>query len=149
MNLQYDASLRRKYGSYLVSAAVVAIIGLILGAVATDFKLIDVAAMTATVSPAIFWALREHFRQSDAAATNEVLKGEAEKFLDAVRTDGCDDAGCERRSRELQDAIFQRRVGNPLVLPLVYRFMRNELEMQAGAGADGLLSAMTGRDSSP
>jgi hypothetical protein len=97
------------------------------------------SGLAATVSPAIFWAIREQFRQSDSAATNEILKGEAEKFLESVRTSGCDDAECEKRSRELQDALFQRRVANPLVLPLVYLLMRNELEKQARAGADALL----------
>ena len=67
------------------------------------------------------------------------MKGEAEKYLESVRTGGCNDAECEKRSRELQDALFQRRVANPLVLPLVYRLMRNELEKQAQAGADALL----------
>lgn len=80
---------------------------------AKDLKLIDFAAVAATVSPAIFWAIREQFRQSDSAATNETLKGEAEKFLESVRAGGCDDAECDKRSRELQDALFQRRVANP------------------------------------
>jgi hypothetical protein len=139
MNLQYDASLRKKYGAYLIWGAGILFIALIVGAAAKDLKLIDFAAVAATVSPAIFWAIREQFRQSDSAAANETLKGEAEKFLDAVRTSGCDDAECDKRSRELQDALFQRRVANPLVLPLVYRLMRNELEKQAQAGADDLL----------
>ncbi|UGY02472.1 S-4TM family putative pore-forming effector [Bradyrhizobium quebecense] len=139
MNLQYDASLRRKYGTYLISGAGILFITLIIAAVANDLKLIDSAAIAATISPAIFWAIREHFRQSDSAATNEILKGEAEKFLDSVRANGCDDAECDKRSRELQDALFQRRVANPLVLPAVYRLMRNELEKQAHAGADALL----------
>ena len=139
MNLQYDASLRKKYGAYLICGAAVVLIALVLGAVAQDLRLLDFAAVATTVSPAIFWAVREQFRQSDAAAANETLKGEAEKFLDSVRTNGCDDAECEKRARELQDAIFQRRVSNPLVLPLVYRIMRNELEQQAQAGADALL----------
>jgi hypothetical protein len=139
MNLQYDASLRRKYGTYLIWSAGIFFIALIVGAVVKDLRLIDFAALAATVSPAIFWAIREQFRQSDSAATNEILKGEAEKFLESVRTSGCDDAECEKRSRELQDALFQRRVANPLVLPLVYLLMRNELEKQAWAGADALL----------
>ncbi|MGJ4950041.1 S-4TM family putative pore-forming effector [Bradyrhizobium sp. HKCCYLS20291] len=139
MNLQYDASLRKKYGVYLVCGACIALVLLTIGAVAKDLKLIDFAAVAATISPAIFWAVREHFRQSDAASANETLKGEAEKFMESIRTGGCDDADCDRRSRELQDAIFQRRVANPLVLPLVYRLMRGELEMQAQAGADALL----------
>jgi hypothetical protein len=139
MNLQYDASLRKKYGIYLIQGAGIVFIALILGAVAKDLKLIDFAAIAATVSPAIFWAMREQFRQSDAAATNEILKGEAEKFLESIRTNGCGDSECETRSRELQDALFQRRVANPLVLPLIYWLMRNELEKQAQAGADALL----------
>jgi hypothetical protein len=139
MNLQYDASLRKKYGTYLILGAGILLIALIVGAAAKDLRLIDFAAVAATVSPAIFWAIRENFRQSDSAATNEILKGEAEKFLESVRTSGCDDSECEKRSRELQDALFQRRVANPLVLPLVYRLMRDELEKQAAAGADALL----------
>lgn len=139
MNLQYDASLRKKYGTYLISGASILFISLTIFAVAKDLKLIDSAAIAATISPAIFWAIREHFRQSDSAATNEILKVEAEKFLDSVRANGCDDAECDKRSRELQDALFQRRVANPLVLPFVYWLMRNELEKQAHAGADALL----------
>lgn len=140
MNLQYDASLRRKYGTYLIVGACITFVAMIVGSVVEDLKLIDFAAVAATISPAIFWAIREHFRQSDSAATNEILKGEAEKFLEGVRTSGCDDAECGKRSRELQDALFQRRVANPLVLPLVYRLMRDELEKQAHAGVDALLN---------
>ncbi|MCG6205838.1 S-4TM family putative pore-forming effector [Rhodopseudomonas sp. HC1] len=139
MNLHYDSSLRKKYGAYLIAGAIASLFALLVGAVAKDLKLIDSAAVAATISPAIFWAIREHFRQSDSATANETLKGEAEKFLDSVRTSGCDDAECERWSREFQDAIFQRRVANPLVLPLVYWLMRGELEKQAQAGADALL----------
>ncbi|WP_051000260.1 S-4TM family putative pore-forming effector [Bradyrhizobium diazoefficiens] len=139
MNLQYDASLRRKYGTYLIFGACISFVALTVGAVVEDLKLIDFAAVAATISPAMFWAIREHFRQSDSAKANETLKGEAEKFLESIRRSGCDDAECGRRSRELQDAIFQRRVANPLVLPLVYRLLRGELEQQAHAGADALL----------
>jgi hypothetical protein len=140
MNLQYDAALRRKYGTYLIVGACITFVAMIVGSVVEDLKLIDFAAVAATISPAIFWAIREHFRQSDSAATYETLKGEAEKFLESVRASGCDDAECGKRSRELQDALFQRRVANPLVLPLVYRLMRDELEKQAQAGADALLN---------
>lgn len=139
MNLQYDASLRKKYGAYLICGAGISFMALIIGAVTEDFKLIDFAAVAATISPAIFWAIREQFRQSDSATTNQILKDEAEKFMESIRTGRCDDSECEKRSRELQDAIFQRRVANPLVLPLVYRLMRSELEKQAQAGANALL----------
>lgn len=139
MNLQYDSSLRRKYGTYLIWIAGIAVIGLIVGAAVKDMKMLDFAAVATTVSPAIFWAIREQFRQSAAASANETLKGEAEKFLEKVGTEGCEDLECEKRSREFQDAIFQRRVANPLIFPLVYKLMRNEFEQQAQAGAHALL----------
>jgi SMODS-associating 4TM effector domain len=57
-----------------------------------------------------------------------------------TRTAGqCGEVECERRSREFQDAIFGRRIANPLILPLIYRFMRPELERRMQAGADALL----------
>jgi hypothetical protein len=67
------------------------------------------------------------------------LKSEAEKFLEKVRSVGGEELECEKKSREFQDAIFQRRVANPLIFPLVYRIMRDEFEKQAQAGADALL----------
>jgi len=55
----------------------------------------------------------------------------------------CGEVECERRSREFQDAIFSRRTANPLILPLIYRFMRPELEQQMEAGVDALLRQYT------
>jgi hypothetical protein len=139
MNLQYDASLRRTYGKLLILGAVVALVGFIVGTVLRDLKLLEFIAVATTVSPALVWAVREQFRQSDAAAANEILKNEAEKLLDQVDAGACPDTECETRSREFQDAIFGRRVANPLIFPLVYKFMRPELEKQAKAGAEAFL----------
>ena len=73
MNLQYGRRLTEEehYGTYLIWVAGIVSIALIFGAVAKDLRLIDFVAVAATVSPAIFWAIREQFRQSDTAATNE------------------------------------------------------------------------------
>jgi len=43
-----------------------------------DPRLIDFAAVAATISPALFGAILEQFRQSDFAKTNDTLKDEAE-----------------------------------------------------------------------
>ena len=96
-------------------------------------------------SPALIWAIRERFRQSDAAESIETVMGEAEKLLEQAKSRQCDDAECERRSREFQDAIYGRRVANPLILPLIYRFMRPEMERQMQAGvASHLKNSATG-----
>jgi hypothetical protein len=117
----------------------VVVLCLILGAVAANLRLLDFVATATTAAPALIWAVREQFRQSDAADAVETLKSEAEKILDQTKTGLCDEAECERRSREFQDAIFGRRVANPLILPLIYRLMRPELEQQMEAGAEAML----------
>lgn len=89
--------------------------------------------------PALLWVVREQFRQSDAADAGETLKSDAERLFDEVTSGNCFGPECENRSREFQDAIFGRRVANPPIFPLVYRFMRPEMEKQMEAGAFALL----------
>jgi hypothetical protein len=143
MNLWYDASLRRSYGKLLVGCVVFVMLGLIVGAVAADLRLLDFVAIATTAAPAMIWAVREQYRQSDTADAVETLKGEAEKLLDQAKAGLCGEVECERRSREFQDAIFGRRAANPLILPLIYRFMRPDLEQQMEAGAGALLKQYT------
>jgi hypothetical protein len=51
----------------------------------------------------------------------------------------CADAECEQRSREFQDAIFNRRASNPLIFPMIYNLMRSKMETSMNAGAEALL----------
>jgi SMODS-associating 4TM effector domain len=138
-NLWYDSSLRRRYGKLLIVAVVIVLLGLIIGAAVRNLTVIDLVSVAATISPAIIWAIREQFRQSDAAESIENLKGEAEKLLEQAKGGLCGDGECERRSREFQDAIYGRRVANPLILPLIYKFLRPEMEKRMEAGVNSLL----------
>jgi hypothetical protein len=117
----------------------VTIICLLVGAAWENLSLLEFIAAAATVSPALSWAIREQFRQSDAAEAGEALKREAEKLLEEVRSGGLVEAECDKRSRELQDAILCRRIANPLVFPLLYRFLRSQTERQMEAGTEALL----------
>jgi hypothetical protein len=143
-NLWYDMSLRRSYRSLLICCAVVAFLGLIVGSVVMKLTTLDFVAVAATAAPALLWVVREQFRQSDAADAGEALKSDAERLFDEVKSGACSEAACEGRSREFQDAIFARRVANPLIFPLIYRFMRPEMEMQMEAGAAALLKEFVG-----
>jgi hypothetical protein len=143
-NLWYDSSLRRSYSTILVWLVAIVVLLLILVASLRDLPFLDLVAVAATVSPTVIWAVRDRYRQLDAADSVETIMGEAEKLLEHARSGGCTDGECERRSREFQDAIYGRRVANPLILPLIYRIMRPEMEkrMKAGvashlAGGDG------------
>lgn len=143
-NLWYDMSLRRSYSNLLTWCAVVVFLGLIVGSAAMKLTLLDFVAVAAAIAPALLWVVREQFRQSDAADAGETLKSDAERLFDELKFGSCSAAECENRSREFQDAIFGRRVANPLIFPLIYRFMRPEMEKQMETGAAALLKDFNG-----
>jgi hypothetical protein len=142
-NLWYDSSLRRSYGKVLICLVAVVVVLPIVVASSQNLPFLDFVAVAATVSPAVIWAIRERFRQLDAADSVEIVMSEAEKLLDQVKGGNCSDAECERRSREFQDAIYGRRVANPLILPLIYWIMRPEMEKRMNAG---IVSNLSGED---
>ena len=138
-NLWYDSELRRRYARILVASSVILPLVLFCTALATGLKVVDLATLLTPAAPVLVWALRENFRQLDAAQAIESLKGEAEKLFDAAKTGGCDEAECGCRSREFQDGIFTRRSANPLIFPFIYSWMRDEMETRMNAGADELV----------
>jgi hypothetical protein len=64
--------------------------------------MVDFVAVVTTAAPVLIWAIRENFRQSDAADAIEFIKGEAEALFDRAKAGLCADAECEQRSREFQ-----------------------------------------------
>ncbi len=144
-NLWYDSSLRRSYGKLLVWFVVLVVVLLIVVASLRNLPFLDFVAVAATLSPAVIWATRESYRQLDAADSVETIMGEAERLLEQVKTGGCSDAERERRSREFQDAIYGRRVANPLILPLIYWVRRPEMEKRMKAGISSNLTSAESR----
>ncbi len=139
-NLWYDSSLRRRLGDWLGIAVGIVLFVILLIGLAGHLTLADFSiVLLAPATPFVSWAIRERFRQVDAAAAIEVIKGEAENMttLAIGGTASADD--CDRWSRRFQSAIYARRVSNPLLLPLMYRFMRVEKEIEMTAGAEELL----------
>ena len=79
------------------------------------------------------------FRQRDAADAQKLARAEAEALWELALAGGCDDSECERRSREFQNSIFQRRTSNPLLLPFVYHWLRSGMEIDMNLGAADFL----------
>lgn len=87
-NLWYDRELRIRYRniiSWLIAIIIVgsAIFSLAIGSTVTSF----VITVFAPISPAINWAVREFYRQTDAMKSLENLKGEIEKLWDKALGD--------------------------------------------------------------
>lgn len=139
-NLWYDAALRERYGNLLLMAAVAIAIGLVSAGLAANLPFADfVVTILAPCAPLLSWALRDAFKQRDAADAQKTARSEAEALWDLATTGGCAEIECARLSREFQNTIFQRRVTNPLILPFVYNRLRPGMEVDMNLGAESLL----------
>jgi hypothetical protein len=140
-NLWYDAMLRERYGNLLLLTAVVIVIGLISAGLAANLPFADfVVTILAPCAPLLSWALRDAFKQRDAADAQKMARSEAEALWDMAITGGCAEKECAQLSREFQNTIFQRRVANPLIFPFVYNRLRPGMEVDMNLGAESLLS---------
>lgn len=140
-NLWYDATLRERYGNLLLMAAVLIIIGLISAGLAANLPFADfVVTILAPCAPLLSWALRDAFKQRDAADAQKAARSEAEALWDMAISGSCTEDKFARLSREFQNTIFQRRVANPLILPFVYNWLRPGMEVDMNLGAESLLS---------
>nr|WP_315384356.1 S-4TM family putative pore-forming effector [uncultured Sphingomonas sp.] len=139
-NLWYDATLRERYGNLLLMVAVIIAGGLILAGLVANLPFADfVVTVLAPCAPLLSWALRDAFKQRDAADAQKTARSEAEALWYLAITGGCAENECARLSREFQNTIFQRRVANPLILPFVYNRLRPGMEVDMNLGAESLL----------
>jgi hypothetical protein len=142
-NLWYDSQLRRRYGTSLVVGTGVVVILLFLAGLIAGLSMLDfVVTVLSPATPMLIWAIRDCLRQRDAAEALESVKGEAEAMWEKAAPGGCDEGECLARSREFQDAIYARRVANPLVFPFIYALLRPSMEKQMNAGAEELLKSI-------
>ena len=140
-NLWYDSTLRRQYGTLVVSVAVLVVVGLTVAAATLNLRFLAlVTTAIVPASPVLLWAVRERFRQKDTADAQERLKAEAEAFWDRVKEGSCDAQECLGRSREFQNSIYTRRAGSSMILPFVYWLRRSGMEASMNVGAEKMLS---------
>ena len=139
-NLWYDATLRERYSNVLLVVALFIVLALVAVGLIANLTLTDfVVTILSPCAPLLSWALRDAFRQRDAADAQKTARGEAEALWELVIDGGCTDEECTRRSREFQNTIFQRRVSNPLLFPLIYKRLRPGMEADMNQGAAALL----------
>jgi hypothetical protein len=139
-NLWYDSELRRRYGLILLGGAVTLIVALAGAGMVAKLSVGDLVFTVMTpAAPVLIWAIRDYFRQRDAAESLEAIKGEVEGLLEKVAEGNCIPEEAGVRSREFQDAIYSRRATNPLLFPLLYNRMRPGMEMRMNVGAAELI----------
>ncbi|HCK84811.1 MAG TPA: hypothetical protein DHW63_09940 [Hyphomonadaceae bacterium] len=138
-NMRYDTKLRERWAAILVALPFLAVVA---GFAAWATMGLTLAAVVLSIfvpaTPIVVWALRETFRHRDAARAQKAIKGAAETLWPSIRERR--ETECTNRAREFQDAIYQRRALSPLVFPLVYHLLRDEMEEQMHKGAEERLN---------
>lgn len=139
-NLWYDSEMRRRYSGILLTAALTLCGVLIVVGLALKVSLIDFSAtVLAPTAPILVWTLRDFYRQRDTADAQALARSEVEQLWNLVISGNCGTDDCDRRSREIQNTIYARRVSSPLVFPGLYNRLRPGMEAQMNVGASELL----------
>ena len=140
-NCWWDSQLRRKYAGWVVGILiflflVVLAIGFINGLTLTKFAF----AILCPLAPTFTWAFREIKGQSEAADRKDrLLEFAEETWNDAIQGKVSIEEG-NRKSRELQDEIYNNRCTNPFILDLFFKHLHQENEEFINRGAEVLVN---------
>ncbi len=135
-NCLWDVQLRRKYlqevgAIFFMLCVIVITVALIKGLTVGNFLLVIIAPLL----PAIGWIVRELRGQNEAIRRKDTLKRYAEElWTDAIKKRVAVEE-IERKSRGLQDQIYNNRCSNPLILDAFYKrlLLKNEAQMNRSA----------------
>jgi hypothetical protein len=134
-NVRYDAKLRRRYAAIVTALPVIILIATIIAWATLGLTFSDVVLTILTpAAPVAVWSLREAFRHRDAASAQERIKDAVDGLWKDISKHDAD--AWLLKAREFQDAIFLRRVSSPLIFPLVYHGLRDQMEEQMNKSAD-------------
>ena len=134
-NLRYDSRLRHSFNTVIKVASFLLVGGLVVSGLVENLKLTEWIITLAPATPILSWAAREYYRQLDTAESIEGVMKEAKSVWLEALAGSCDADHCLSKSREFQNAIYNRRSNSPLVLPLLYRLKRSTLEDEMNEGA--------------
>ena len=140
-NLWYDSALRRGYAKALWAGAILASAILTITAGVQGLDLLNFVLSIVPAAPLMIWAIREALRQTDAAAANDMLRGEVESAIASFLAGDLSERDAADRARDIQDGIFQRRVAtSPVLISQIYGWRRSGMEQQMNEGADSFLT---------
>ena len=135
-NLWYDKELRTRYRNIISWSVVLIVITSVVVSSTTGLTMNSfIISILVPAFPALNWAIREYYRQTDAMRTLENLKSEIEKLWDKALENATVEE-LTKASRELQDAIFAHRTSSPLIFNWLYKPLRPKLELNMNNGAE-------------
>lgn len=136
-NTWWDASLRKKYAIALIAILVLSIASVFMVSLLAGHTVEEmVLSVYAPIAPAVLWSFREIGRQHKAAKALDQLRVNVEQLWSTSLSGNLDRANLDIKSRQIQDSIFDGRVGNPLIFDWINRLVRptQQVSMHAKAG---------------
>jgi hypothetical protein len=139
-NCWWDAKLRRRYAAWIMAAKAgtfvfAAVVGLLGRVTLEQFLLAGVMPFL----PVFVIGIRQFTEQRQAATRLDDLKKHSERLWREALSGQVGPDELARRSRTLQDEIFDQRRRNPLIFDWVYRRLRDEQEELMNRCAGDLL----------
>lgn len=128
-NLRWDSHLRRTYAFWL--AVLLGFFSLIIVAISMWNELTFNQFMLGgfcLLSPFWLWSVREYKRQINSANEIDRLKDYLESIWQQALQGQVNEEGLKDQSREIQNAILERRRHNPMIFDSVYNRLRNRNE---------------------
>jgi hypothetical protein len=139
-NCSWDSRLRRRYASLVVVGCVILGVTILVLSFEHNYTLKDfVLKVVAPSAPAIGLCYRQFTEQREAAARLDDLKDHCDGLWEAGLS-GIDEEELTRRSRYLQDEIFESRRRSPLVFDKVFKWLRPSFEAQMTYAVDDLVA---------
>ena len=142
-NLWYDSELRRSYASMVGWAGGGLLFACLIASWAQNQTLQGgILYAVAPLFPFLSWTVRTYWRQKDVSDAQLRNLSSADLLLRRIAKGALLDGDAWSEIRELQNAIYARRSASPLMLPLLYRFLRPEMEDQMANGASQLIEEL-------
>jgi hypothetical protein len=140
-NVWWDARLRRRYADTIMGTMWVAIALCLAFAIWHGMTMEGfILSVLAPLSPLILWSIRESKRQSATIVRTDQVKREIDETWTRILRGGISDEDLERRSRHLQDEMYDRRKGSSQIPNWLYGLLRDKYEDQAARGAEQLIA---------
>lgn len=136
-NTWWDANLRKKYAIVLIVILVLIIASVFMISFLAGHTVEEmVLSVYAPIAPAVLWSFREIGRQHKAADALDKLRANVEQLWSTSLSGNLDRVNLDIKSRQIQDSIFDGRVGNPLIFDWINRLVRptQQVSMNAKAG---------------
>lgn len=139
-NMRWDMELRKKFSAIFYAAAAAIVIAIVLLASMLDLTMTQFAVSLALPAiPAALKLVREGFKHAESAQTSQKAKDLLEDAWKRALHKQISSTEMLEESRRLQDELFDRRRGSPIIPQLIYDRFRSSFEQDMDCAAQHMV----------